>query len=277
MAAEGVIRAGLVQLCSTPEIEANLARARARILECAREGASWALLPENAPFLGRDREKLPHAEAIGGPITQAYQAMAREAGVWLSVGSIPEVGPDPQHTRNTQLLLDPAGEIVAIYRKIHLFDADTEDASYRESGSITAGDALVSADVVVGEAALHVGLSICYDLRFPELYRALVARGAQALTVPSAFTVPTGRAHWLALLQARAIENQCFVLAPDQTGEHCPGRASFGHTVAYDPWGRQLGVLPEGEGVLMVSLDLGELARVRRAMPCQQHRKFFYI
>jgi predicted amidohydrolase len=259
----------LAQLNSTPDLDANLAASRALAADAAARGARWLLFPENAPFLGAEADKLPIAQGPDGDIVGAYRDIARTHGMHVTLGSFAETGPDPKRTYNTQVQINPDGEVTQTYRKIHLFDAELPSGQVLlESDAIARGEELATAQV----DDVHVGLSICYDLRFPELYRELAARGVHALTVPSAFTVPTGHAHWHALLRARAIENQCYVLAPNQWGHHCKGRESFGQSVVYDPWGRMLATAPDRVCVITAELDLGYLDAVRRRMPCGSHR-----
>ncbi len=268
------MKVSLIQLCSTRDLDANLATCRRMAEQAADDGADWILYPENAPFLGKDADKLAVAEPLDGSIVEHFRAIARDTGCWVTVGSVPERSPDPARTYNTQIMLDPRGETAAVYRKIHLFDVEVEGGrSYRESGSVARGDAVVCADIEVDGHAHTVGLSVCYDLRFPELYRALATAGAEVLTVPSAFTLQTGRDHWHPLLQARAIENQAFVLAPDQWGHHFGKRSSYGHSAVYDPWGRMIACASDRECVVSVSLDFGYLQDVRQRMPCLSHRQ----
>ncbi len=267
--------AGLIQLSSTRDVDRNLARCSELAHDGAERGAQWILFPENAPFLGKDREKVAIAQDLDGSITAHFRALAQETECWLSVGSIPEVSPSPDHTYNTQLLISPAGDLAHVYRKMHLFDVELEGGRViKESYSMRAGDELSTHPLTVEDESWVVGPSICYDLRFPELYRKLVALGANVLTVPSAFTLTTGRAHWHALLKARAIENQCYVLAPNQWGHHFDDRASFGQTVAYDPWGRMIGCAPEYECAVVVELNRAYVDTVRTRMPCWSHRRF---
>ena len=260
----------LAQLCSTPDIPQNLATCRRLLTQAVAHGAQWVLFPENAPYLGRDRDKLAVAQTLEGEMVTAFQEMAKTSGCWVTLGSFPEVSKSPDHTYNTQVQISPEGEICAVYRKIHLFDVTLPSGGeLKESGSILPGEELVCTSL----GPWQVGLSICYDLRFPELYRALVDKGAQVLTVPSAFTQETGQAHWHTLLRARAIENQCYVVAPNQWGEHLPGRVSYGQSVIIDPWGGRLACAAEGEGLAFATLDLEGLERVRRRMPCLGHRR----
>ena len=268
------MRIALAQLCSTRDVEANLATCRQLAARAADGGAHWILYPENAPYLGRDRDKLEVAQGEEGPLVDPFRELAREHGLWVTRGSYPERSDDPGRTQNTQLLIDPDGHITARYRKIHLFDVDLEGGiSYCESDSIKPGTEPVVASVEADGHHWQVGLTVCYDLRFPELYRLLVDQGAEILTVPSAFTAQTGPHHWHPLLQARAIENQCYVLAPGQWGNHFGTRASFGQSAAYDPWGRRLACAPDREDVVMAELDHGWLQEVRRRIPCLAHRR----
>lgn len=260
---------GVVQLCSTADVGRNLERCRELARQAVGRGAEWVLFPENAPFMGADEQKLEHASGLDGEVAGWFAEIAREHGVWVTLGSFAERGPDAGRTYNTQVLYDGEGVQRAVYRKIHLFDVELSDGQvFRESGSVAAGAEVVSAEV----GAFQVGMSICYDLRFAELYRMLSARGAHVLTVPSAFTAQTGQAHWHALLQARAIENQCYVLAPDQWGNHYGRRLSYGQSVIYDPWGTRVACVSEGEGVGVATLDRAYLDKVRAGLPCLSHR-----
>lgn len=268
------MKISLVQLCSTRDLERNLRRCRELAERAADDGAEWILFPENAPFLGKDAEKLAVAETIDGAIVEHFRAIARDADCWVSLGSFPEVSDHRGRTYNTQVLLTPTGETAATYRKIHLFDVDVEGGrSYRESDSVASGENLVTASVSGNDGDHTVGLSVCYDLRFPELYRALAHEGATVLTVPSAFTLQTGRDHWHPLLQARAIENQAYVLAPNQWGNHFGRRSSYGHSVVYDPWGRMIACAPDTECVVTAELDFDYLQDVRQRMPSLTHRR----
>ncbi|MFW5967064.1 MAG: carbon-nitrogen hydrolase family protein [Persicimonas sp.] len=269
------MKVSLVQICSTRDIDANLARCERFAHIAAADGADWILYPENAPFLGKDAEKAAVAETSDGPIVERFRTIAREAHAWVTLGSFPEASPNEGKTYNTQLLIDPSGNTAATYRKIHLFDVDVEgNRSYRESDSVVGGDEVVLTSVSAPGGDEHrVGLSVCYDLRFPELYRELVARGATVLTVPSAFTLQTGRDHWHPLLRARAIENQSYVLAPNQWGHHFGRRSSYGHSAIYDPWGQRIACAPDKEGVVTAELDFEYLEDVRRRMPSLRHRR----
>jgi len=261
------------QICAGDDVAANLDACRALAADAARQGAALFALPECFSFIGRSMvDRLAVAEPLDrpGPILGAVRDMAREHAMWVVAGGYPEPSPgSPSKTYNTCLLVDPGGETRAVYRKIHLFDVQIPGrAELRESSSTEGGR-----EVVVAETPLaRMGLSICYDVRFPELYREQAARGAELLFVPAAFTAHTGAAHWHTLLRARAIENQCFVIAPAQHGRHNQARESYGHTLIIDPWGAVLAELAEGNGLAVAEIDLAALARVREQMPCHSHR-----
>jgi len=267
------LRMGAVQLRSTDDLHANLATCRELVGRAAADGAQVAVLPECFAFLGRgEGDKLPIAEDFerGGPILDTLRELAVARGVWIVGGGMPEIVPgDPNRTYNTAIVIEPSGKLVARYRKIHLFDVDIPGgATLRESDATCAGDALV----VVEIGGAKVGLSICYDVRFPELYRSLVKdHGAEVLLVPAAFTAHTGAAHWHLMLRARAVENQAWVVAPAQWGRHNDKRASFGHTLVVDPWGAVVDERPEGDGVVLATLDGATVAQRRTQMPCLTH------
>jgi predicted amidohydrolase len=257
------------------DVEANVSTAERLLHEAADGGADLAALPEVFHFYGGAVRAREVAEPIPGPITERLAAIARERGMWVLGGSIGEREADEGgHIYNTSTLFDRDGELRAHYRKIHLFDVELDgQPPLRESSLYAAGDDLVTQQV--DEA--RVGLSICYDLRFPELYRGLMVLGAQILTVPSAFTAVTGEAHWEVLLRARAIEDQCFVVAPAQWGPWGPpedGRRTYGNSMIVDPWGRVLVRAPgDGDGVWFADLDLTELRRIRDTLPALRHRR----
>jgi predicted amidohydrolase len=262
----------LAQLNSTRELDANLETSRRMAHRASDRGADWLLFPENAPFLGSDGEKAEVAEPIDGPIVDHYRRLARQGDFWVTLGSFPEQSDDPERTYNTQLLISPDGEIASIYRKLHLFDVDVEGGrSFRESDHVKGGSEVVTTRLTGGEREVTAGLTICYDLRFPELYRELVGRGAEILTVPSAFTLQTGRDHWHPLLQARAIENQCWVLAPNQWGHHFGDRSSYGQSAVYDPWGRRVACASDRQTIIFADIDLEQTDTIRREMPCLDH------
>jgi predicted amidohydrolase len=268
-----------VQMTSTDDVDGNLQRARELVREAAGAGALLIGLPENFAYLGNDTdhrlaiaEDLPQGAGHGGPvgpILAAMQELARGTGAWLLLGGFPERGVG-RRIRNSAVLLDPEGAAAAVYRKIHLFDVDVPGGRrFRESESIEPGGEVVVAETPWG----GLGLSICYDLRFPELYRALTARGARMITVPSAFTLQTGKDHWHPLLRARAIENQAFVIAPAQFGAHGPNRYSYGHALIIDPWGTVIAECGDHDGFALAGLDLAYQDEVRRAIPCLSHRR----
>lgn len=262
-------RVAAVQMVSTPVVEQNLASARRLVAEAAAGGAGLVSLPEYWPIMGMtDTDKVAHAERPGdGPIQDCLAGLAREHGIWLIGGTLPLASGDPGRVLNTTLVYDPQGAPVGRYDKIHLFGFNKGGESYDEARTIVPGDTVASVEAPFG----RVGLSICYDLRFPELFRAM---GECALiVVPAAFTHTTGQAHWEVLLRARAIENQCYVLAAAQGGLHANGRRTFGHSMLVDPWGEVKAVLPEGEGVIGGEIDAAFLAGVRESLPALRHRK----
>jgi deaminated glutathione amidase len=258
-----------IQMVSTPDVNANFASARRLISQAAGQGAKLVLLPEYWPIMGmHESDKLAHAEAPdAGPIQQFMSDMARECGIWLIGGTLPMATLEPGKVMNTLMVYDPQGKRIARYDKIHLFSFTKGEESYDEARTIVHGASVESFEVPIG----RVGLSVCYDLRFPELYRAM---GNCALIVmPAAFTYTTGQAHWEILLRARAIENQCYVLAAAQGGRHPNGRRTWGHSMLVDPWGEVKSVLPEGEGVVLGVIEQAQLQRVRESLPALKHRK----
>jgi nitrilase len=256
-------------MVSTPDVIENIATMRRLAGQAAARGAQLVTLPEYWPIMGMsDADKVAHAEHPGtGPIQQAMAEVAREHGIWLIGGTLPLVSHDAGKVMNTTLVYDPQGQAVGRYDKIHLFGFNKGAESYDEARTIVPGEAVGSFEAPFG----RVGLSVCYDLRFPELYRAM---GECALiVVPAAFTHTTGLAHWEVLLRARAIENQCYVLASAQGGTHANGRRTFGHSMLVDPWGEVKAVIREGEGVISGELDPQFLAGVRESLPALKHRK----
>jgi predicted amidohydrolase len=258
-----------VQMVSTPEPEKNFATARRLIGEAVGQGAKLVLLPEYWPIMGmHDTHKVAIAEQPGaGPIQSFMSAIAREHGIWLIGGTLPIAAAEADKVMNTVLVFDPSGTRVTAYDKIHLFSFSKGDESYDEAKTIVHGKEVGSFQAPFGK----VGLSVCYDLRFPELYRAM--GDCTLIVVPAAFTWTTGRAHWEVLLRARAIENQCYVLASAQGGLHPNGRRTFGHSMLIDPWGEIKAVLPEGEGVVVGDIEAAHLERVRLSLPALKHRK----
>jgi predicted amidohydrolase len=266
------MRAAVCQLHGTTDVDGNVAAAIGLLARAAGEGAELAMLPELFALYGSQRAMREIAEPVGGPISTALAETARRHGIWVLGGSICEAVEDRVY--NTSLLFDPAGEVVARYRKIHLYDVELPDQEpIRESALFSPGDELVTHDV----GDLRLGLSICYDLRFPELYRGLMVAGATVLAVPSAFQAVTGRAHWEPLLRARAIEEQTYVLAAAQWGPWGPaeaGHRTYGHATIVDPWGTVVAAGQEqGDDVLVADLDPAEVRRVRAALPALAHRR----
>lgn len=261
-----------IQMTSGPDVPANLEQAR-RLLQQARErGAALAALPENFAFMGlADVDKRAVAEADGsGPIQDFLARLARELRMWIVGGTVPlRAGPDGR-VAAASLVFDDTGARVARYDKIHLFDVDIPGRaeSYRESAHVAAGRTPVVVETPLG----RLGLSVCYDVRFPELFRKLSAAGAQLITVPSAFTGPTGRAHWETLIRARAIENLCYVIAPAQSGFHPNGRETYGDSMIVDHWGAILQRLPRGQGCVVAQVDLKRQAQARMSFPALDHR-----
>lgn len=266
---------GAVQMCATDDLQRNLAVCRERVGEAAAAGAKLVVLPECFPFLGRhEGDKLAVAETLDaaapGPILGALLELATTHQVWLIGGGMPErIAGDARRTYNTAVVVSPAGAIAATYRKIHLFDVDIPGGAVLRESDATGGG---TDRVVVDIEGAKVGLSICYDVRFPELYRSLVKdHGAEVIVVPAAFTAHTGKAHWHLLLRARAVEDQAWVVAPGQWGKHNEKRESYGHSLIIDPWGTVIGERAEGDGVVIARLDGEVVAKTRRQMPCLDH------
>jgi nitrilase len=259
-------------MTSGPDVTANLAQARALLGEAAGRGAKLAVLPENFSFMGlKDADKRAVAEADGsGPVQQFLGAAARQLGLWIVAGTVPLRSGADGRVAAASLVFGADGRRAARYDKIHLFDVDIPGRleSYRESAHVTPGTGPTVLDTPVG----RLGLSVCYDVRFPELYRQLSALGAQLLAVPSAFTGPTGQAHWETLLRARAIENLCYVIAPAQSGFHPSGRETYGDSMIVDYWGRILQRVPRGRGCAIAEIDLARQSGVRESFPALRHR-----
>jgi nitrilase len=262
-----------LQTVATPSVERNLDTARRLIAQAAGDGAQLVVLPEYFCFMGQtDRDKLALAEAPGaGPIQAMLADAARSHGLWVVGGTVPLKSGDAERVFNACCVYSPAGELAARYDKIHLFRYDNGRERYDEGRVLQAGS--VPQTCEVGEG-LRLGLSICYDLRFPELYRRMMVPPCDLMAVPAAFTHTTGRAHWEVLLRARAIENQCYVIAAAQGGLHENGRRTFGHSLVVDPWGEVLALLESGEGVAMAQLDPARIAEVRAQLPALTHRRF---
>ena len=260
-----------IQMNSNDDVADNLQRARKWVLEAAQKGAQFVVLPEYFCFIGQnDAARLAHAEPdSGGVISQALRAIAKEAQVWLSAGTIPLISPDKDKVYNTNLLFNPEGECVGRYDKIHLFGFDNGQESYKESDTLYPGKAVATFELPFAK----VRPSVCYDLRFPELYR--LHKEYEVITVPAAFTYTTGQAHWELLLRARAVENQCVVIAAAQTGVHPNGNRTFGHSMIIGPWGEVLAMLEEGEGVVTAEIDLERLDQSRQQLPALKNRIFY--
>ena len=264
--------AAVLQLNSTSDAEGNWTAASELIRRAAAAGAALVATPENTNFLGPHDEKVRRAEGLDGTTCGRFSGLARELGIHLLLGSFNEKGPDDRRCYNTSVLFGPDGGRLAVYRKIHLFDVDVSPAvRFQESATVAPGERPVTVATDLG----RFGLTICYDLRFGELYRRLVDLGAEILTVPSAFTATTGRDHWHPLLRARAIETQCWLLAPAQSGRHDDRglRESFGHAMIVDPWGQIVAMAPDGPGMALAEIDLDRVRRVRAAIPVADHRR----
>jgi predicted amidohydrolase len=268
------MRIAVCQLNPREDRAVNLAAARAALSDAAARGADLAVLPELVDYMGPSKGA-PKPEPVDGEFGSLMASAARELGMWVHAGSFREetgeVGGGPgELAYNTSLVFDRSGRLAATYRKIHLYDVEIPGrVSYHESSSVAAGSELVDVDI----EGVRVGLSICYDLRFPELYRALAVGGAQALVVPAAFMAHTGRDHWEVLLRARAIENQCWVVAAGQIGPHEPGRTTYGRSMVIDPWGTVVAQAPDTTGVTVADLDLDRLATIRAELPSLANRR----
>jgi len=264
------MRAAAVQLTSTADRDRNLATADRLTREAAAAGAELVVLPEKWAVLGAPEDIVAGAEPFDGPALAWASATARELGIDLVAGSIAERVPGADRGSNTSVHFGPDGEEKAVYRKVHMFDVEVGGTTYRESENEAPGDELVLSETAGG---VELGMSICYDLRFPELYRILAVRGARILVVPAAFTLATTREHWEILLRARAIEDQAFVVAPNQVGEHAKGYRSGGRSMIVDPWGLVLAQAPDKETFVLADLDLERQAEIRRTMPSLANRR----
>jgi len=264
-----------VQMCSGSDVAANLADAQALIDDAVGRGAKLVVLPENFSYLAADEAgKLAIVEAFGDGQIQTFLAReARKHGIWLVGGTTPLRSDDPRRAYSASLLYAPSGECCARYNKVHLFDVGVpgKDESYRESATAMPGDAPTTFDTPFG----RLGMAVCYDIRFPAFFDVVGRAGAVILTLPAAFTVPTGEAHWHVLLRARAIESLCFVVAAAQSGEHPGGRHTYGHSLIVGPWGKVLAELPQGTGTVVADVDLAELERLRARFPALSHRREF--
>jgi deaminated glutathione amidase len=261
---------GAVQMTSTPDRARNVATALRLVNEAADLGAKLVALPENFAYMGPEEGRLASAETIEGPTLGALREVAKRRGLFIVAGSIAETVTNPRMTANTSAVIADDGSVVAVYRKIHLFDVNIPDgARYAESEVVVPGDKVVLAPTALG----RIGLTVCYDLRFPELYRKLASLGAEVITIPSAFTLFTGKDHWEVLVRARAIENLAYVVAPAQVGRHSANRQTFGNAMIVDPWGVVLARCPDGEGVCVAPFNRARLERVRQELPALKHRK----
>jgi predicted amidohydrolase len=267
---EGIeVRVAAVQLNSAGDKGSNLAAAERLVRAAAAGGAELVALPEKWNLLAAGAEMAAGAEPLDGPSLTAARGWARELGVHLLAGSIAKSGGEDGKAFNTSVLIGADGEDLAVYRKIHMFDVEAGGVEYRESEHEQPGEEIVLAPA----AGVDLGLTVCYDLRFPELFRILAVRGARVIAVPSAFTMATGRDHWQVLLRARAIENQVFVVAPNQTGEAPPHYSSYGRSTIIDPWGVVLATAADGEGLAVADLDLGAQERIREQLPSLANRR----
>jgi len=261
---------GMVQLNSGDDVAANLDAALSGIDDAAAQGARLVVLPEVWTYLGPDAGQPAAAEQVPGPLTDRLAAKVRQHGIYLHAGSILERVEGEPRLFNTTLVFDPSGELIATYRKIHLFNVDLDtDTAYRESDTIAPGDEIVTFDL----DGTTVGLTICYDLRFPELFRILALRGAEVIVLPAAFTMTTGKDHWETLIRARAIENGLYMVAVGQVGQHPPGLWCYGRSLVADPWGLVVAQAPDRVGVTVTELCLDDVARVRRQIPALANRR----
>ena len=267
------VRVAVVQMCSGLDVNANLAEAGAWLGEAAEGGAQLAVLPENFAFMGRrEDDRVAIAEAPGeGPIQDFLATRAAALGLWIVGGTVPVSEPGESRPRAASILYDPSGAAAARYDKIHLFDVGIPGRSegYRESAGTSPGETVVVADTPAG----RLGMAVCYDLRFPELFRDMAAGTLDAISLPAAFTVPTGEAHWEVLLRARAVENLCSVLAAAQWGHHDGGRSTWGHSMIVNHWGEVVACRPGGTGVAIADLDLEAQGRARERFPALTHRR----
>ena len=262
-------RVAVVQMVSSANVKENLRSLDPFFLQAKEAGVELLILPENFAFMGlKESDKLNIAEKYGqGEIQSTVSDLAKQYGIWVVAGTIP-LQYSAERVNAACIVYDAKGATVARYDKIHLFDVRISDQeAHKESNTIARGDKLVVVDTPVG----RLGLSVCYDLRFSELYQQLMAKGAELLSIPSAFTAATGVAHWEILLRARAIENLCYVLAPNQGGLHANGRSTYGHSMIIEPWGRVISEQKKGSGIIVADVDLAHLAQLRLQFPCNHH------
>lgn len=264
-----------IQMASGPQVNANLLEAEKLVAEAAQTGAKLVALPENFAIMGMNEyDKVAVREIDGqGPIQDFLAAMAKKYGVWIIGGTMPMAATADNKVRASCLVYDDQGQRIARYDKVHLFDVSVPDSAeeYRESDSVEAGSELV----VINSPFGRIGIAVCYDLRFPEFFRPMTRKGLDILVIPSAFTAKTGAAHWEILLRARAIENLCYVIAPDQGGFHVNGRQTYGHSMIVDPWGVVLDCCKTGPGFVSADIDKSRLEKTRAAFPALEHRRFF--
>jgi deaminated glutathione amidase len=267
------LRVAAVQLNSREDLSANLDTCRRLVRSAVEQGARFVALPENFALMGSEAERRNCSERLegpAGPIRTMLVEVAKTHGIWLLAGGWALVSGDDARPYNAASVVGPDGRLLATYYKIHLFDVDAPDGiSYRESNSVTPGNEPVCVNV----DGFRVGLSICYDVRFPELYRKLVDMGAEALCVPAAFTAATGAAHWDLLCRARAVESQCYLVAPAQTGKHLGERETYGHSLIVDPWGKVLADAGDGEGIVVADIERARVDEIRAKLPCLRHRR----
>jgi predicted amidohydrolase len=269
------VRVGLVQMCASRSVAGNVAAVSELVREAVSQGATYIQTPEITTLMETDKARLAIAlrPDPGNPTVGQFQALARELNIWLHIGSMAIAGVEGGRNANRSFLFSPDGRIAARYDKIHMFDVTTPDGTvYRESKNYAPGERAVMADLPWG----RLGLTICYDLRFPQLYRALAQAGCEMLAIPSSFTVPTGQAHWHVLMRSRAIETGCFVLAAAQAGKHEVGRETYGHSLIVDPWGAVVAELDgTSTGVLVADIDLARVAEARGRVPSLSHDRAF--
>ncbi|KAH6801228.1 Nitrilase/cyanide hydratase and apolipoprotein N-acyltransferase family protein [Perilla frutescens var. hirtella] len=268
------VRVATAQMTSVNDLSVNFATCSRLVKEAVTAGVKLLCFPENFSYVGsKTGDSLTIAEPLDGPLMDKYRSLARDSSIWLSLGGFQEKGSDDSHLRNTHVLIDDAGNIRSKYSKMHLFDVDVPGgAVYKESSFTEAGKEIVAVDSPFG----RIGLTVCYDLRFPEIYQQLrFHRGAEVLLVPAAFTTVTGQAHWEILLRARAIETQCYVIAAAQAGKHSDERESYGDSMIIDPWGTVIGRLPDriSTGIAVADIDFSAIESIRKKMPIDQHRK----
>ncbi len=269
-------RVSAIQMTSTISVEENLASAESLIKIAADQGSKLVVLPEMFPILGADSvDKVNVSEKFGDGLIQNFLSQqASKNHLWIVGGTIPLKGNDPGKVKAACLIFDDKGNIAGRYDKMHLFDVVvSESESYQESATTEPGNNVAIIDTPIG----RVGLSVCYDIRFPELYRRLFNSGAEIFTIPAAFTVKTGQAHWEVLARSKAIENFCYVIGACQTGQHSNGRATYGHSLIINPWGEVISSLPESTGVITAEIDLEQLKQIRKNMPVNTHQKIFSI